>query len=223
MRPRPAFFYLASPKFAFAVALVAAVAVFLDASLAADAAAEMKISRVELGFKNHFKVGHWTPVRVEIAGVSTGDKQIEVTVGDNDGVPTTAGAPVLAADDSRGSASAVVYTKVGRVGTAIQISLVDQERRIDEQKVRPDTKAKSNSAAVALPATAELIVSLGAAPFGLRDAFPNRDSESQTVRHIVELTRVADLPTDWFRFDAVDVLIISAGNGDLCRELAVDT
>src|SRR3954447_9859478 len=117
MRPRPAFFYLASPKFAFAVALVAAVAVFLDASWAADAAAEMKISRVEVGFKNHFKVGYWTPIRVDVDGVSTGDKRVEVTVGDNDGVPTTAGAPVLATNDSRGSASAVVYTRVGRVGS----------------------------------------------------------------------------------------------------------
>ena len=150
-------------------------------------------------------------------------QQVEVTVADSDGVPTTASAPLTAAEASHGSSSASVYTKVGRVGSPIQVSLLDGERRIDEQTLRPDAKAKPNSTAVALPATAELIVSFGPAPFGLRDAFPNRESDAgQSARQVVELTRVADLPTDWFGYDAVDVLIISAANGQLCRELAAD-
>src|SRR4029079_15689192 len=112
---------------------------------------------------------------------------------------------------------------VGRIGSAIQVSLVDGERRIDEQTLRPDARAKPNSTAVALPATAELIVSFGPAPFGLRDAFPNRDADAgQSARQVVDLTRVADLPTDWFGYDAVDVFIISAATGDLCRELVAD-
>src|SRR5205809_66802 len=100
MRQGPTFFYLASHKFAFNVALVAAVAVFLDNSFAAHMTAETKISRVELGFKNHFKVGYWTPIRIEVDGVPTGDKRVEVKVGDNDGVPTTASAPLIAATAS---------------------------------------------------------------------------------------------------------------------------
>src|SRR5215212_6799244 len=157
MRQRPTLFYLVSHQFAFIVALVAAIAAFHDASFAADATAEMKIGRVELGFKNHFKVGYWTPIRIEVDGILTGDKRVEATVGDNDGVPTTATAPLNAAKGSNGSATAVVYTKVGRTGSAIQVSFIDVERRIDEHSVRPDVKAKPNSAAVALPATAELI------------------------------------------------------------------
>ncbi len=66
-------------------------------------------------------------------------------------------------------------------------------------------------------------MSLGSAPFGLRDAFPDRDGDaSQAARQVVELNRVADLPTDWFGYDAVDVFVISAAKGDLCRELAAD-
>jgi hypothetical protein len=223
MRLRPLLFSLAPPKFAFVVALVAAIAALLNSSFAADSTAEVKIGRVELGFKNHFKVGSWTPVRVEIDSAPTGEKQqVEVTVGDSDGVPTIASAPLATTGDGH-SSSATVYTKVGRVGSAIQVSLVDGERRLDEQTLQPDTKTRPNSAAVALSATAELIVSFGPASSGVRDAFPNRESDlGQSARQVVELTRVADLPTDWFGYDAVDVFVISAGNGNLCRELAAD-
>lgn len=224
MRQRPKLFHLVPPKFAFIVALVAAVASTFDSSFAADSTADMKIGRVELGFKNHFKVGSWTPVRIQADGSPMGDKQrVDVTVGDSDGVPTTASAPLSAAEGSHGS-SATVYTKVGRVGDAIQVSLVDSERRIDELTLRPDPKTKPSSTAVALPSTAELIVSFGPAPFGLGDAFPNRESDAgQSARQVVELTQVADLPTDWFGYEAVDVFILSTGNGQLCRELAADT
>jgi hypothetical protein len=211
------------PKFAFAVALFAAIAALLNSSFAADSTAEVKIRRIELGFKNHFKVGSWTPFRIEIDGAPTSEKQqVEITVGDSDGVPTTASAPLTTAGGDHQSL-ATVYTKVGRIGSAIQVSLVSDEHRLDEQTLKPDAKERPSSAAVALSATAELIVSFGSAPLGIRDAFPNRESDAgQSARQVVELTRVADLPTDWFGYDAVDVFVISAGNGNLCRELAAD-
>jgi hypothetical protein len=224
MRQRPSILHLIRHRFAFIVAMLAAVVVFSDASFAADTTSDVKIGPVECGFKNHFKVGYWTRIRIEVDGVPKGDERVEITVGDNDGVPTTASAPVTTATGGRGSASAVVYTKVGRIGSAIQISLLVGDRRIDEKTVRPDVRDKSNSAAVALPATSELIVSFGPSPFGVRDAFPNHDTDAgQAARQIVELTRVANLPTDWFGYDAVDVFIISTGNGELCRELAANT
>src|SRR3954465_2630732 len=95
MRQRSILF-LAAPTFAFIMALVAVVAIFLNISFGADASGELKIARVELGFNNYFKVGCWTPVRIEVDGVQAGGKQrLEVTVGDSDGVPTPAGAPLL--------------------------------------------------------------------------------------------------------------------------------
>ena len=224
MRQRPKFFYLVPREFAFIVVLIAAGAASVEWSFAADLPAEMKIGTVELGFKNHFKVGCWTPVRIGIDGFPTTEKpKVEVTVADSDGVPTTASASLTPSGANR-APSATVYTKVGRIGNEIQVSLIDGERRIVEQTLRPDAKAKPSSAAIALPATAELIVSFGPAPFGLREAFPNRESDAgQSARHVVELTRVADLPIDWFAYDAVDVFIISAAKGELCRELAADT
>jgi hypothetical protein len=224
MRLRPTLFSLVPHTFAFVVVLVAAITALMDSSFAADSPPDAKIGRVELGFKNHFKVGSWTPVRIEIDGAPTGEKQqVEVTVEDSDGVPTTASAPLTTGTGNHNS-SATVYTKVGRIGSLIQVSLVDGEHRVAEQTLRPDAKTRPSSPAVALSATAELIVSFGSSPFGLQDAFPNREADAgQSARQVVELTRVADLPTDWFGYDAVDVFIISAGNGSLCRDLAADT
>jgi len=88
---RPTLFSLAPNKFAFIVALVAAIAALPDLSFAVDGATDAKIARVELDLKLLFKVGSWTPVRVEIDGASTGEKRdVAVTVEDSDGVPTTA-------------------------------------------------------------------------------------------------------------------------------------
>src|SRR6188472_3842078 len=173
MRLRPTLFSLVPHTFALVVAVGAAIAAFVDSSFAADTATQAKIERVELGVKNHFKDGSGTPIRSEIDGAPTGEKQqVEVTVEDSDGIPTTASAPLTAGAGGHNS-SATVYTKVGRIGSVIQVSLVDGERRIVEQTLRPDAKARPNSTAVALPATAELIVSFGPSPFGLQDAFPN--------------------------------------------------
>ena len=49
-----------------------------------------------------------------------------------------------------------------------------------------------------------------------------QSSGGQIGRKLIELDSIADLPTDWFGYEAVDVLIISAGDGKLCRELAAD-
>src|SRR3954453_22724832 len=120
MRLRPIFSFLALPKFAFVAALIAAVAALLNSSFAADSTAAVKIRRVDLGFKNHFKVGSWTPIRIQTDDAATGEKeQVEVTVPDSDGVPTTASAPLTIAAGGHGRV-ATVYTKVGRIGSAIQ-------------------------------------------------------------------------------------------------------
>src|SRR5262249_8547295 len=104
------------------------------------------------------------------------------------------------------------------------VSLADDERRLDERTIRPNAKGNTSSPVVAMPATAECIVSLSSVPFGLSNAFPNREGDAfQSARYVVEVTRTSDLPTEWFGYDSVDVLVLSAGNGQLCRALASDT
>ena len=124
---------------------------------------------------------------------------------------------------SDGRRSAVVYTQVGRVVSPIRISLVDGDRQLDERTLLPTAKANPEVAVVPMAATSELIVSLGTSPYGLADAFADRAaSGGQVGRKLIELDKTADLPTDWYGYEAVDVLLIAAGDGRLCQELAND-
>jgi hypothetical protein len=117
----------------------------------------------------------------------------------------------------------MVYTKIGRMSGDFHVALFDGDGPLDERTVRSRAGAQSDSTAVSLSATAELLVVFGAHTFGFKNAFPDRDSDTgQLARHVVELSRVADLPTDWFGYEAVDVLVISAADGELCGELAAD-
>ena len=48
--------------------------------------------------------------------------------------------------------------------------------------------------------------------------FPTRElAASQPGRTSIELTSVVELPDEWFGYDAVDVLVISVGDGELCK------
>jgi len=182
------------------------------------------ISSVEVGIEGCFKVGCWTPIRIKITNRVPEKLRVEVTVPDSDGVPTTASAPVqLAAASDKNSPSTLVYTKVGRIGSPIQVSLLNGDTLLDERTLSIQGKQQESSSAIALPASAELLVSMGTTRLGLASAFPPREAEtSQLARRVVELNQLAPLPTDWFGYEAVDVLVISAGDGKLCRELAAD-
>jgi hypothetical protein len=216
--------YLVTRKLVFVVT-TAAMFASLHVAGFAESAANPTISRVEIGVKNHFKVGFWALVRVEVAGAAGAEKpRVEITVPDSDGVPTTSSAPLAISRGSNDLQVAVVYTKIGRVGSQIQVSLFDGAGQLDEQILRPVSKAKAGAAAVALPATSELIVSFSSVSFGLHEAFPDRQSDGgQLARQLIELNQVADLPTEWFGYEGIDVLVISDSDGKLSRMLSADT
>ncbi len=50
------------------------------------------IAKVRIGFENYYKLGFWTPVRVELAGIDDDNAKrfhLDVTAADSDGVSTT--------------------------------------------------------------------------------------------------------------------------------------
>jgi len=227
---RNAFGRLACHRVAVTATIVAFFALLADCRIshrleAAEAKnSTPKIVTARVGLNNHYKLGFWTPIRVEIAGAeSATDLTVEVTVADSDGVPTTAATPLTPTGDAAGNRSVTVYTMVGRVGGPIRIALIDDEHELDSLTLVPNAKGSPETAIVPIPATSELIVSLAAAPFGLSDALGDRDaSPSQPGRKLIELNTIADLPTEWFGYSAIDVLMIPSGDGKLVSELAAD-
>lgn len=181
------------------------------------------IKDVRVGFAGAYKVGHWTPVWVDVVGASTlADGRVEITVNDSDGVPATVSAPVTNASPGE-PATFELAMQAGRMGSTIHIALRNEGGEIDRRAVPSDPAEHKEWALVDLPATSELVVSFGPLPFGLEAAFPPRDSKEGGARRAIRLDRVAQLPSTWFGYEAVDVLVLSVGDGALCRELAADT
>ncbi len=185
-----------------------------------------RIVNFRVGVGNHYKVGHWMPFRVAVdKPESLAEARIEITVPDGDGVLTTASAPLAPSTTTAGQATAVVHTVVGRLGSTIRASLVDRNgTQIDESTFWPvPLSVKRGPAIVELPATGELIICLSSEEFGLAEAIRDRDAASGVAdRRTVRLKRIDELPTEWFGYSAVDLLVISAGDGALCRALAAD-
>ena len=206
---------------------MATLACQVSIGVAAQTAANSgpRISSIRVGLANCYKVGHWIPVAVEVEGVAQLEEpRIEVTVDDSDGVPTTAAVHMQPSAAAAPKWNAVSFTKVGRLGATIQVALADTDGLIELKTLYANSVAANGPTAVQLPATAELIVSLGSDQIGLRRAFPEREaSGGNAARHLVELQSVTDLPTQWFGYASVDVLVVSASHTELCGQLAADS
>lgn len=211
-------------QLALAVAFASAVFSLIDAATAAASDSRPAIVRADAGILNVFKVGCWTPIRVAVEHIDgLAMPRVEVTVKDSDGVPTTAASAISKSAASKGQSTSIVYTKVGRTGSSIEVSLFDGDTRLDQLTIRPDARLKPNSAAVAVPATSELVVSLGLSSYGLKEALPDREADAaQPARQLVELQQVTEMPTEWFGYESVNALLISAADVELCHTLAAD-
>jgi hypothetical protein len=189
-------------------------------------AATTKITAARVGLENHYKLGCWTPVIVEVAAPDASklaQLRVEVTTADSDGVATTANAKLADDTSSNGPHKALLYTQVGRIKSPIRIALFEGDRQIDEIQLQPDARPTAATAVTALPATSELIVTLSATPFGFAEAFPNRTTSSgQPLRTLLNLKSIDELPTHWFGYDAVNLVVIAAGDGRIAESLVAD-
>jgi hypothetical protein len=202
----------------------------LSARPSAAQAQTPRIVEVRIGVSNHYKVGHWTPVIVEVDQLGALDEpRIEVSVPDSDGVMTIASVRLTPPASASGRAVVVVHTMVGRLGSPVRTTLADGNgTRVDERVIRPSSPPAldrpKRPGIVEIPATGELIVSLSSDPFGFADAIPDRDEPSGAAqRRTVHLDRIDELPSEWFGYSPVDLLVISAGDGALVRALAADS
>jgi hypothetical protein len=175
-----------------------------------------RIGDCRIGFADQFKVGFWTPIWVDVSGApADAQLSIEVTTNDSDGVATTVSSP-------RASDSTLLYAKMGRIGSPIRIALESGNEVLDRRelatRIRPDS-----THVVSLPSTSELIMQIGAESAGLPEAFPERESSDGTpARRVVRVDRVDRLPTEWYGYEGVDVLVLMTGDVEMCRQLAAD-
>jgi hypothetical protein len=209
------------------ILLAAAISLGLPAAqaMAADDSAP-RIVDCRVGFADTYKVGYWTPIGVAVAGDVAGKEiRIDVTTVDCDGVKATIYAALPTdGEPAKGIWTARLYAKMGRLAAPIEVTLRAGDRLLDRREIRPGQSNENGRRSVtAIRANSELILHFGPGSIGLGDALPDREAtEGAPQRRVVQVKDVDALPTDWFGYEAVDVLVLSTGDGALVRRLAAD-
>jgi hypothetical protein len=201
-----------------AAILAAVIAFFCGASALAAGQPEEgpRIASCHVGFDDHFKVGFWTPIWVNVAGAPhDAQLSIEVTTSDSDGVAMTVSAPCT-------GESTLIYTMVGRIGSPIRVALLSGGEVLDRHElssgIQPDGTQVSP-----LSSTTELILQIGSASAGLQESFPESDaSEGRLARRVVHVASVDRLPTQWYGYEGINILVLTTADVVMCRELAAD-
>lgn len=178
-----------------------------------------RIAGCRIGFDGSFKVGHWTPVWVDVAGkVAAARPHVEVATVDSDGVEVT----VSSGDTSIGPT--LLYTRVGRLGSGVTVKLVgDDGRVLDRLELNSTDANQTDTRYAALPATGQLIVQIGPADLDISHVLDAPEATDGSVAGAaVELTDVESLPTDWFGYEGVDVLVLTTSDAAFCERLVAD-
>jgi hypothetical protein len=172
-----------------------------------------EIIGVRVGFAGHYKVGYWTPIEVKLRG---GTKPalgiVRVVVPDADNDPTVVGTPdgrpttVLPGQD----VSVLLYAKIGRDldGVPVQFDLIEQPESVsfrDERQLWP------------LDADQKFYLSVGG-----QMVLPPRAGEKESPEE-VWLPDATHLPTRWYGYDAVDMVVFFTGDGSAYRSLRPDS
>jgi hypothetical protein len=205
-----------------------------------DAAAQVplrvKIDKVQVGFRAYaqdetsgrFKVGLWTPVYVYFSqapdgpfflpagkdGVGHGELLVETT--DSDDVQNLYRVPFAFSPNEQ--RPVLTYTKTGVGRPEIRLGVV----------AGGHTLARAPEEFGAIELGEHLYLTLGARINHFQDALlamaPNKEKEFRETkpREAAYETDVLRLPTEWFGYDAVDLMVLTTENNVFLDKLAAD-
>ncbi len=197
--------------------LWAVVAVCAAATAQAAPTAGPGINGVRVGFGGHYKVGTWTPVEVSLRGVENlVAGKLRLVVPDGDGVPTAVSAPV-----ERGQSSVACLVRFGRVAGRLDVELDDGDQRLARRTFR----AGEGTGAGFLPAVSalrRLIVCLGAEPLGVEEAVELSGVDPGERPAVVRLEDCRELPSRWWAYEGVDLVVISTSRPELVADERID-
>jgi len=190
----------------------------LESGVFAAADSGPAITECRVGLDGTLKVGHWTPVWVEVAVGTAAKARIELTAIDSDGVEVTVAREVASAGPN------LLYTRVGRLGSSLRLRLLDAEGNIfDRTELAPVNQVDGGGRFTALPSTGTLVLQIGPGDLGLQTVIADPStSDTATVGVAAQIVDVDALPTDWFGYDAVDVIVIATSEVSFCERLAAD-
>jgi hypothetical protein len=181
-----------------------------------------RIVAIRVGFDGAYKLGCWTPVEVDLlGGAQAFTGSVAVTAPDSDGVPTTVTTPAERPVGVQPGqlTTARLFIRVGRTMASLRVRFfADSKQRCAETfhaAVEPEGKYISGG----IPATNRLLLQFGPA-LGLGDLVRGGQSQNEfTKTRITRLENAAALPTRWFGYEGVDMVLLSTSQVELYRPL----
>ncbi|MFV1967956.1 MAG: hypothetical protein ACC628_21235 [Pirellulaceae bacterium] len=163
------------------------------------------IVSVRLGFDGKYKVGHWTPVWIEIAaGGEPLQGRLEIRVPDGDGVPTRFFNQDAVDIDLPANATATFprYIKPGRFRGNLTVRVRGNDEILCEQTY------SSRDLPEPLHAHQDLFVTYGPS-IGVEDAIAQVSREGREPTTACRLEDASCLPSDWIGYEGVSAIALS--------------
>lgn len=195
------------------VALCVAVG-WLGANRALSAADTPTIERVDVGLAGRYKVGFWTPVRVDVRGLPADWRgRLELIAADSEGMPVKYVADVAARPvaDADGAMQLTGYVKFGRVRSSLVVRLGEGESSVERRLSEAEVPA---ALGVQQPLLVTLRQNMGMDE-AVRFAFASGDG---AVSVLVE--RPQELPDRWYGYEGVHTLVIGTSDAAWLEQLA---
>ncbi|WP_152101268.1 hypothetical protein [Lacipirellula parvula] len=190
------------------------------------APAKLAITQLKIGFGGEYKFGCWTPVEVVIQGggdAFTGT--VQVITPDPEGVPTSVFTP---ADRPVGvfagkTSSARLFIRPGQDGAKYEVRLLDEQGRTRTSKqFIPNAEPGDEFIPFGSPATSRFIATFGMQR-GLGELTRSDGSQdSATATEAVKIDDAAELPTEWYGYEAFDLVVLGGGDAELYRPLTAN-
>jgi len=175
-----------------------------DRARADEATRVPEIKAVQIGFDGNYRVGHWTPLRITIAGGSADvHGTLEVTAPDSDGVRVTYGdASHRSVAIATGEETTITqYIKFGRIRTNLTVRLVD-----DGEELTARTFSAPGDMQAPLSSTQEMIVTIGRS-IGIEEALRKRLRGRSRKISICQCDDLDEFPGHWFGYEGVDTVV----------------
>jgi hypothetical protein len=185
---------------------------------AEDVAGTPRVAAIRVGLAGKYKVGHWTPVWITLAGGTTPTQvRLDVTTPDGDRVPVIfaeTDAPPIALP-ANGEVVVQRYVKFGLAHGLVSVRVMNSTQR--DQLLARRTFA-SGELPAALPATQDLLLMLGPS-IGIDDAVRKRLRERGAQFDLCQVERADQLPARWQGYDSVNTLIVATSQPGLLEQM----
>jgi len=212
----------------------------------------LAIERVRVGLpegrkSDHgkYKTGFWAPVYVDLSvgpqDIPAGEAVLAVETPDSDGILNQYTQPLPALPRRQSVAGIITYVRPGNFSSEINVSVQINKQQVAKARATPDSDIVDNGGVLWLALGSKLPGLQRALTVRQNQQFPQGPGEPQPIqpggqaddlgdddladtslRRFAAIDTLEQMPTRWFGYQAVDVMVLTSGSESFLTNLAAD-